>query len=196
MGQIRLNKAAQRYSGPVDIVWKPYMIDPATDIDGEEFEAYNRRRWGGSGWTNHLKQEGRKDGAMFSNWKWWPHTLKAHRLVQYALINNQVDRSRSNAALFEALYEEGENISLADTLVKVGTTKLGIQSENGLRNYLKSQEGTQQVQDEISRGRQSYRISGVPFFVIGTEGQTPYGISGAQKTETFVELFQELSQAL
>jgi hypothetical protein len=45
------------------------LTDSGTNPPGENFEAYNQRRWGSSGWTNHLKQEGREDGAMFEKLK-------------------------------------------------------------------------------------------------------------------------------
>lgn len=38
--------------------------------------AYNRRRWGSDGWTQGLRASGRKSGAMFRDWRWWPNTLK------------------------------------------------------------------------------------------------------------------------
>lgn len=60
----------------VQVEWKPFQIDPGTATQGEEFETYCRRRWGSSGWTNHLRQQGKKDGALFADWKWWPNTLK------------------------------------------------------------------------------------------------------------------------
>jgi hypothetical protein len=31
------------------------MIDPATADGGEEYDAYNRRRWGSDGWTRSLR---------------------------------------------------------------------------------------------------------------------------------------------
>ena len=70
----------------------PYQIDPGTNPGGEEFEAYNRRRWGGSGWTRRLIEEGRRDGANFADWRWWPSTLKAHQLVRYAEERGGVPR--------------------------------------------------------------------------------------------------------
>lgn len=48
------------------VEWKPYMIDPGTKAEGEEFEAYNVRRWGSSGWTHSLKRSGRQVGANFN----------------------------------------------------------------------------------------------------------------------------------
>mmetsp|Transcript_10939 Transcript_10939/g.15413 ORF Transcript_10939/g.15413 Transcript_10939/m.15413 type:complete len:189 (-) Transcript_10939:361-927(-) len=184
------------------------MIDPATNPNGETFKDYNNRRWGGSGWTKHLKQEGQKDnlGANFANWKWWPNTLNAHRLVWYATENTQkssstmIDTSTANQILFEAIYEQGENISLVDTLVKIGTTKFGFEkAQDELESFLHSDDGTEQVQKEISYGRRTYGISSVPFFIIGpgpdsnSSGERrPYGISGAQKTKTFANIFHEL----
>jgi len=175
------------------------MIDPGTDVKGEKVDAYCRRRWGGAGWTEHLKQDGRKDGAHFANWKWWPHTLKAHQLIQYceqkSLETDSLSASdRINQLLFQAEYEDGENISDIETLVKIGCNA-GIRDAEDLKSHLQLDRGSESVKKEISLGRQRYKISGVPYFVIGTEGTRPYGFSGAQNWETFYELFQELSEA-
>ena len=72
------------------------MIDPGTNINGETVEAYCRRRWGGAGWTHHLISEGKQDGAKFSDWQWWPHTLKAHQLVEYCSKNKICSTDRVN----------------------------------------------------------------------------------------------------
>jgi len=169
------------------------MIDPGTKREGEEFEAYCKRRWGSSGWTRNLRIKGQKDGANFANWKWWPNTLKAHQMILFGKNRHQVDTSRSKAALFEALYEEGENISLTDTLVKVGSEKLDLPM-NELRPFLDRDEGAGEVQKEIEDGRKSYRIESVPFFIIGGDAvDKPYGMSGAQDSNTFLEIFAEVS---
>lgn len=171
------------------------MIDPGTKTEGEAFEAYCKRRWGGSGWTSHLRSEGRKDGADFKDWKWWPNTLKAHQLMKYASDKYQIDTTTSKQALFEALYEEGENISLVDTLVdSVGTNKLGLPEPEDLRSYLEEGKGVSEIKREIDTGRRQYNIRGVPFFVISGEASPkPYGLSGAQQSDTFLELFREVS---
>mmetsp|Transcript_16083 Transcript_16083/g.44275 ORF Transcript_16083/g.44275 Transcript_16083/m.44275 type:complete len:205 (+) Transcript_16083:174-788(+) len=196
------------------IQWKPYMIDPNTEKGGEEYTAYNRRRWGSDGWTHHLRSEGRGVGANFANWKWWPHTMKAHQMVCFfeerdgVQDNNDDDQgeditSRCNQALFQALYEEGQNLSNIDTLVNsVAVAKLGLSSNdtNTLRQYLQQDQAASRVKREIAQAQQQYRISGVPFFIIGyqnpeqQEQSTPYGFSGAQSPETFLEIFRELSE--
>jgi predicted DsbA family dithiol-disulfide isomerase len=205
VGQKRLEKAIHSYTNtgnatitnkPVIYVdWRPYIIDPGTNPSGETFEAYTHRRWGSSSWTNRLKQEGSKDGASFQNWKWWPNTTNAHCLIKFAQEKYGVESSKSNAALFKALYEEGKNISLIDVLVQIGMDDLGLPEEE-LKNYIESDEGVAGVQNQIKDGKQKYQISGVPFFMIGKEGSDdePYGLSGAQKPQTFINLFEELSE--
>jgi predicted DsbA family dithiol-disulfide isomerase len=197
VGQQRLHKAIAEFGGQekVQVEWKPFMIDPGTNVNGETVENYCRRRWGGAGWTNNLKSEGRKDGAKFANWKWWPHTLKAHQLVQYCADqeDNNITTDKVNESLFRAEYENGENISEVDALVRIGT-ELGVQHPNELSIYLTDDQGKIKVQKEIALGRQRYRISSVPFFIVRTDNSpSPYELSGAQKSETLLDLFQELS---
>ena len=168
----------------------PYIIDPGTNPNGEEFEAYNIRRWGGSGWTRHMKSEGKKDGATFKSWKTWPNTFKAHQLIRLA-ENKGVDTNVSNKALFEAIYEEGQNISSIDILVQIGTHKLGLSAEE-VRDCLEFDRLGDEIKSDINAGRRKYDISGVPFFIIGAEGRKglPYAMSGAQSPSTFLETFE------
>ena len=207
VAQRRMAIAVDEYSSkpkalPIQVEWKPFMIDPGTKKEGEEYLAYNRRRWGGDGWTQSLRRDGRKIGANFADWKWWPNTLKAHQMVTYFARRQgeggQDTTSKSNQALFEALYEEGQNLSSVDTLVNVAVGKLGLPKEEqeDLRQFLEHDKAASEVLREIEEGRQQYRISGVPFFVIGRDprkaGERPYGFSGAQKPSTFLEIFEEL----
>ena len=187
------------------------MIDPGTKTDGEEFEVYNIRRWGSSGWTHSLKRAGRKVGANFNDWKVWPNTLKAHQLIAYVTDpkrhgeneSKPTTTSECNAAIFDAMYECGENISLTETLVKIATDRLGVsQSEVPLlQTHLENNEGGKDVVREIQTGRKRYNIQGVPYFIIGAvDGEQslgrPYGFSGAQDPSTFVEIFEELAASL
>lgn len=42
------------------------------------------RRWGGDGWCAGLRRSGKPDGAAFSDWRWWPNSLKGHQLIALA----------------------------------------------------------------------------------------------------------------
>lgn len=116
---------------------------------------------------------------------------------------NKPTTSECNAAIFHAMYEQGENVSLTETLVKIATTQLGLPETESqqLRTYLDNNAGSKAVMKEIQEGRKKYNISGVPFFVIGARQNEqnigrPYGFSGAQNSETFQDIFRELSQLL
>jgi len=206
-----LHKAISSFTGgtpgrKVDVKWKPFQIDPQTSPLGETVEDYCHRRWGGAGWTNRLKSEGRKDGAQFGDWKWWPNTSKAHQLIQYCESNGISSTDRVNALLFRAEYERGENISLVDVLVRVGqeaNDESGDDNNNldrdDLSKFLTRNEGKARMQQDIARGRQQYGISSVPFFIISADTDAgnqrrPRGFSGAQSSDTFLEVFEEIEE--
>lgn len=147
-----------------------------------------------------MKKEGRKDenGAFFQNWKWWPNTLKGHQLIYFAETYGNMDTNTCNSILFQAIYEEGENISLVDTLVKIGVEQMNLSDKEAqLRAFLEKDEGAPHVRSEIQKGRRRYDISGVPFFLIenqssNSQQRRPYGLSGAQPTAAFLNVFDSL----
>jgi predicted DsbA family dithiol-disulfide isomerase len=101
------------------------------------------------------------------------------------------------------MYERGENISLVETLVNIGTERLGVSSSEAddLQMHLENNVGAKDVMKDIQTGRRRYNIQGVPFFVIGAvDGEEslgrPYGFSGAQDSSTFVDIFGELASNL
>ena len=192
------------------------MIDPNTNMNGEEFEAYNIRRWGSSSWTNSLIRSGRTVGANFTNWQTWPNTLRAHQLIDYVTNPKGEEKvgegrkilpstSECNAAIFNAMYECGANVSLVDTLVTIGVEKLGITNTELLRSHLETNAGSKAVMSEIQLGRNKYNIGGVPYFIVGAivdeDGGrkvvgTSYELSGAQESGAFVNMFDELAKRL
>ena len=163
---------------------------------------------GGSGWTDDLRRnrnsrQGEEEydnppAPSFANWKWWPHTGRAHQWVLYGIERHGTDSDRLNAVLFRALYEEGANLSLVETLVELGRKVFPNCNAAALRDYLLHNQGHGQVQQEIAEGRLKYKIRSVPYFVIGTldgSDRRPYGFSGAQPSSTFTDIFRELAAA-
>ncbi|CAL8469539.1 g9080 [Coccomyxa elongata] len=150
VGKRRLDKAIDQCRGRADfkVIWHPYMIDHGTNKAGEEYLTYNKRRWGTDSWTQSLRRSGLPDGAIFKDWKWWPHTLKAHRLV---LLAEQKGRAaEAQELLFQAIYERGQNVSDATTLNALGQ-ELGL---TGVEKYLESAEGQEEVLQEDARAKQ------------------------------------------
>jgi predicted DsbA family dithiol-disulfide isomerase len=181
-----------------DVVWKPYQLDASTAEFGEDFDAYCKRRWGGSEWTNHLRQQGQPDGALFGKWIYWSNTLRAHQWIQYGVEHHQASTDACNATLFRALYEEGLNISDVETLVRLGKVQFGEScDETSLCDYLTHNRGKEHVLAEMETYKKRYKISSVPRFVItkvndGNDDTKSFELSGAQPARAFTEVFEEL----
>ena len=101
------------------------------------------------------------------------------------------------------MYELGQNISLIDTLVSIAQTHFPTWDAANL-HYLETNQGAAQVQREIAVGRRRYKISGVPFFVIGRGGEKehsggtsrPYGMSGAQSPATLLRVLEDVAKEM
>mmetsp|Transcript_69739 Transcript_69739/g.163739 ORF Transcript_69739/g.163739 Transcript_69739/m.163739 type:complete len:195 (+) Transcript_69739:68-652(+) len=185
-----LNEAVESFGADrVEVSWLPYIIDPGTAAGGEEYLAYNKRRWGSDAWTRSLREQGKKVGAAFKDWKWWPNTLKAHCLVLFG-EERGIASSTTKAALFQALYEEGVNISSEKVLADLAQHKLGL-SRDEVLEYLRARRGEAEVLKLVQAG-QGMVQGGVPFFVVGA-GKQPVGFSGAQPSKQFVRIFQSVS---
>eukprot|EP00437_Effrenium_voratum_P014676 CAMPEP_0181455502 /NCGR_PEP_ID=MMETSP1110-20121109/30792_1 /TAXON_ID=174948 /ORGANISM="Symbiodinium sp., Strain CCMP421" /LENGTH=191 /DNA_ID=CAMNT_0023579891 /DNA_START=40 /DNA_END=615 /DNA_ORIENTATION=- len=188
-----LDAAVEEYGADqVEVSWLPYIIDPGTAAGGEEYLAYNKRRWGGDGWTRSLRDQGKKVGAPFQQWRWWPNTLKAHCLVRLA-EERGIASSKAKAVLFQALYEEGANLSSAAVLAQLAKDRLGLSEEEVLA-HLRSGVGEAEVLQLVQAG-QGIVQGGVPFFIVRSEsGSRPIGFSGAQPSEQFLRIFQEATK--
>jgi len=194
VGKRRLDKAIQQFAAANVIVnWHPYIIDKNTAPKGEEYMAYNLRRWGGDGWTHSLRKSGQRDGLEFKNWKIWPNSLHGHRLVHLAGTQKGAEgQGKAKDVLFRMIYEDGLNVSDVDTLIQAAKEK-GLE---GSEEYLKSSRDVDLVLAEDSRAKSQMRISGVPYFVISSDGeyQKTVSLSGAQGTEQFLAAFSHVSQ--
>ena len=163
------------------------MIDPDTRPSGEDYKAYNRRRWGGDGWTRSLRAKGRAVGAPFANWQTWPHTMRAHQLMMFAPHEKEHELKER---LFEAVYERGENISDLETLCRIAT-EVGLDAA-----AFRETCDTRPARDLVRRAcdQASARgVRGVPFFIVhGAENKEPIGFSGAVDATELLKIFHEV----
>lgn len=105
----------------------------------------------------------------------------------------------------EAKDEISSSSSSNDNEIENGN---GGSNMDDLKRYLTKDEGKAQVERDIAHGRQQYGISGVPYFIVSADEQVdsskssssrrrqrrPTGFSGAQASETFLELFEEIEE--
>lgn len=111
-------------------------------------------------------------------------TLKAHELIAFA--KTQGLQAEMKERLMAAYFERGEHVGDIDELVRMAG-EVGL-DERGARAALETGVYAGNVQDDIAQAR-AYGIQGVPFFVIDEK----YGVSGAQETQTFVDVLTDVA---
>eukprot|EP00966_Prymnesium_polylepis_P281175 6496340-Prymnesium_polylepis.1 len=149
---VRLDRARQHLatSHPdvqLQLHYHPFMIDPGTAAEGEDYMAYNRRRWGGDGWTRSMREMGRAEGAHYSNWKVWPNTTHASRVLLLAERAGKSDALMGE--LYQMCYDEGENVSLRETVARAAT-RAGVP---GGAEYAHSDEGMDELRLALTNAR-------------------------------------------
>ena len=173
---------------PVRIRYFPFMIDPGTKADGEEYMAYNRRRWGGDGWTTSMRAMGAREGAPYANWKTWPNTTHASRMLmraeQYELGDALIER------LYRMCYEEGENVSLRETVARAAS-EVGVP---GAAEYMASDQGLAELEAQL-RGAKAggKRVSAAPTFSLRA-GAAAGVFSGAQDTAQWLSMLEQCAE--
>jgi predicted DsbA family dithiol-disulfide isomerase len=150
---------AERPSLPVRVHYRPFMIDPRTDPQGEEYLAYNRRRWGSDGWTRSMRASAACDGCAFADWQWWPNTFHANRLL--LLADAQGRGSACKDVLFRLCYEEGANVSDRD-VVAAAACEAGVA---GGAELVAGDDGAAALQSALREAR-ARRVSSVPFYSV------------------------------
>ena len=162
------------------------MIDPATQQDGEEYTAYNRRRWGGDGWTRSMRAMGEREGVAYARWTIWPNTTHCSRLLMHAERHGLGDKLFG--VLNEMCYEEGENVSLRQTVARAAV-RAGVP---GGEEYAMGDEGTDELMAALQGARvNGKRVSAAPTFNLRYGGQT-LDFSGAQDYARWVSILESL----
>jgi len=171
----------------VTVSWQPFMIDPRTASEGEDYSEYCKRRWGGDGWTRSLRTAGERDGLAFANWRTWPNTLHANRLLMYAEEFGLGGEVKS--VLMRMIYEEGENGSLKETVARAAD-EVGVP---GGATHVHSDAGVEQLRAALQGAAvNGKRVSGVPYYVVN-DGALDF--SGAQETKQWVKIFEHFAGA-
>ena len=178
---------ARRPGAKIQVHYHPFMIDPATQKDGEPYHAYNERRWGGDGWTYSMKRMGRKEGAPYANWVTWPNTTHCSRLLLLAEKHGLGDAVIGR--LYKACYEEGENVSLRETVARVAK-EVGVP---GGEAYVMSDEGllelSQLLRNPTANGK---RVRAAPTFSLRV-GHAAHTFSGAQDADAWLSILEQVA---
>ena len=194
IGKRRFEKALAEFEGrdDVEVVWKPYQLDPRAPAQAAPaLDAY-ARKFGGPDEalriTDHLADMGRAEGldldftiAQRAN------TLDAHRLLW--LAEHEGDQDAVKERLLRAYFTEGRDVSDVDELVALAADA-GMDADR-VRTYLASDEGTAEVRAEIAEAVER-GITAVPTFVF--EGQ--WAVPGAQDPDTMLMVLRRVQDRI
>lgn len=111
------------------------------------------------------------------------NTQRAHRILH--LAEREGVQSAVLERLFRAYFAEGEDMSDADTLARLGA-EAGLEAD-AVRAALDDDAFGEAVQRDIARAR-GLGITGVPFFLL----EQKYGVSGAQPAEAFAGVLEQV----
>ncbi|GAA5832918.1 hypothetical protein JCM11251_000530 [Rhodosporidiobolus azoricus] len=176
----------------------PFQLDPTLPLSpGENKLERYERRFGGKEKVDAMVKAMYERGldlqppVKFSYGGNVSNTKDSHRLIEKAWnLGGQEAQLKIVEALFALYFEHegdiGSHEALADVADKSGIKGL---SKAETLEFLKGDE----LKDEMEKGfakAQMRGISGVPFTIINQQ----FGVSGAQETETFKEVFRKLAK--
>lgn len=133
----------------------------------------------------HLARLGKQVGIDFAFRGKTGNTRDSHRLIQLGLTKGEEVQTKVIESLFNAYFEENEDITSQEVLIARGV-KAGL-DEQETREWMESGKGGDEVDKEVAQA-QTHFISGVPNFTVN--GQ--YEIQGAEEPAAFLQVFGEI----
>lgn len=169
----------------VELVWRPFLLNPDLAPQGLARQEYMVRKFGGEDRARRLHgtitEFGRAEGLdfRFDRIRRVPHSLDAHRLVRWAGRFGMADAMVE--AILHAYFTEGADIGEAAVLVAIAAR----QGLNGLstRRFLATMAEVEAVHADNLRAHR-LGINGVPCFVVAGR----HAIAGAQEPEVLERL--------
>lgn len=173
----------------VEIIWKPFQLNPDMPKTGLERKAYRSAKFGSwersQGMDRQVAETGESLGLEFNYERVLvtPNTLAGHRLLWWARERGNQDALAEG--LFHAYFSEGRDIGAIDVLADVAG-KVGLPTDDA-RHFIESDAGVEEVLAEEAEGRRR-GLNGVPFFLLNG---TP-AFSGAQPPDAFVTAVRKI----
>jgi predicted DsbA family dithiol-disulfide isomerase len=191
IGERRLERAlaALPAGERIEVVFRPYQLDPHAPETAAPLTEYLERRFGArkEGMLDAVSEAARGEGITID----WDRALSAntriaHRLLQWALQEGGPEVQRKLAAeLFAVHFTRGGNVADVEQLAAAaGSVGLGVERA---RAYLASDQGVRELELAFEKAR-DLGIASVPTFVIDER----YAIQGAQPVSSFVRVFEQL----
>ena len=194
IGKHRFDRALAAFGGSaeVEVVYRPYQLDPSAPTEATAHRAWLDARYGpeSAQLDARVAQLGLAEGISFDfDRALHVNTLAAHRLLAYALAEHgPAVQATLEEALFTARFAEGGNVGdlglLADLAATAGLDRAAVVE------HLASGAGTDEVLAQITEAS-GRGVKSVPTFVF--DGR--FAVEGAQETSTFLKVLDQVAQA-
>ena len=187
------NLAAEGIAIDIDIVFRPFQLDPRAPINSTSpvIEGY-AKKFGGIEQAEkiigHVTAAAADSGITFNMGEALrANTLGAHRLLYLALQHHGSDvQNRVKQALLESYFTNGRDIGTHEVLIEAATSA-GIPLATA-EAYVNSHDGDAEVRHDIMRAG-DLGITAVPTFVFDGKWSVP----GAQDVAVFENVLRRLS---
>jgi protein disulfide-isomerase len=175
----------------VEIEWKSFQLDPELPKPASHLNVYEylAERKGISleqskSMHQNVEEMAKRAGLNYNFSKTVvSNSFDAHRLIQFAKTKHLGDEAEER--LFKAYFEEGKNLCDTSTLIELAC-EMGL-NEKETAEVIHSDQFTSEVNTDIEEATR-LGIRGVPFFVFNRK----YGVSGAQPSESFLNVLNEI----
>ncbi len=180
----------------VEILFRPFELDPTIPAGGTDYKAYMKARFGSdqskdraNQMRDALIQYGEEEGIPFAFDKitWRPNSFNAHRLVRWA--QGQDLGLEAKEALFEAYFSKGQDIGDHETLVTIAA-KIGLDA-NLVSDLLAGDADVDNTRQEQNLFRQM-GISGVPTYIAHRQ----IAVQGAESSEKLARFLKSAADRL
>ncbi|MFC0014025.1 MULTISPECIES: DsbA family protein [Allobacillus] len=194
IGKVRFETALEKFSGQSDVKvsYRSFQLDPnspkETDLSLDEALAkkYQMSVDKAREMNASISEQAKEVGLEFNLDRARPaNTENAHRLSHYAKEQGKMEAFVNRT--LKAYFTEGKNINDQDVLLELAGD-VDLDKEESLQ-VLESNRFKDTVIAEQQTASQ-IGAQGVPFFVFNDK----YGVSGAQPSETFLEVLQKVHE--
>jgi predicted DsbA family dithiol-disulfide isomerase len=189
IGKRRLEQALAGGGPQVEVVWRPFQLNPDLPETGMERDAYVRRKFGaaGGGLYARVAAVGASAGIPFAFERIvrQPNTVAAHQLIALAVPGPQQDAVVES--LFRGYFLEGADLTDRQTLLALAG-RAGLDA-TATRACLDDAASRQAVLDADGMAR-DLGVEGVPFFIFDRR----FAVSGAQEAAVLAQAIERAAE--
>jgi predicted DsbA family dithiol-disulfide isomerase len=195
VGKRRFENAVAASGLEVEVTYRSFELDPSAPVGGgHKTVDWLAARYGGpervAAMQAQVRELGLAEGLdLRLDRTFYVNTVDAHRLLHLALATGGPDlQGRLNDALLDANFTQVLDLSDHATLREIAVTN-GLDAAE-VDDVLAGDRYREAVADDIDQAR-AYGATGVPFFVL----DDAYAVSGAQSTEVFAQVLDQVASA-